>query len=116
MLPLLRQTELQNGDRMSLEEFLWRWEQIPELKHAELIEGVVYLASPVSRSHGSHESLLATWLNYYAHTVKQNFEIDSNTTVLLGGSAFQPDIVLMRARANADVVTKYVEVVPDLAV
>ncbi len=54
----LQQVELHNGDRMSRAEFLRRWEQIPELKQAELIKGVVYLASPVSTAHGSYKILL----------------------------------------------------------
>src|SRR5947199_153078 len=37
MLLTLQQSELHNGDRMSREEFLRRWEQIPELKHAVLL-------------------------------------------------------------------------------
>jgi hypothetical protein len=31
------------GDRMELEEFLERWEQLPELKFAELIDAVFYM-------------------------------------------------------------------------
>ena len=36
MLPLLQRPELHNGDRLSRDEFMRRWEQIPELKQAEL--------------------------------------------------------------------------------
>ena len=39
---------LSPGDRMSRDEFLARWEQMPSLKRAELIDGVVYMPSPVS--------------------------------------------------------------------
>ncbi len=77
MLPSLQQSELHNGDRMSLEEFLQRWEGIPELKHAELINGVVYLASPVSVRHGVYESLMIGWLQYYATTFDPELEICS---------------------------------------
>lgn len=38
---------LENGDRLTREEFEIRYSAMPELKKAELIEGVVYLASPV---------------------------------------------------------------------
>lgn len=41
------------GDRMGREEFISRWERMPELKFAELIDGVVYVPSPVSIPHGS---------------------------------------------------------------
>ncbi len=39
------------GQRMSREEFLRRWEQLPHLKYAELIGGVVYTPSPLSLPH-----------------------------------------------------------------
>ena len=112
MLPSLQQAELHPGDRMSLEEFLWRWERIPELKQAELIEGVVYLASPVSRVHGTYEGILSGWLNYYALTAGQNFEIGHNTTTLIGKSSLQPDIFLTRPTPG----TKYLEKTPDLII
>lgn len=54
------------GQRLKREEFLRRWEAMPELKHAELIGGLVYMASPVSRAHCQHELLLHTWLGQYA--------------------------------------------------
>ncbi|MDQ6699523.1 MAG: Uma2 family endonuclease, partial [Acidobacteriota bacterium] len=57
---------LQAGERLSQEEFLRRWEALPSLKHAELIQGRVYLPSPVSKSHGSMHALVAAWLSYYA--------------------------------------------------
>jgi hypothetical protein len=33
---------LRDGDRLTSGEFLRRWEAMPDLKHAELIDGVVY--------------------------------------------------------------------------
>ena len=118
MLPSLRQPELHNGDRMSPEEFLWRWEQIPELKQAELIEGVVYLSSPVSRPHGSYDSILGAWLNYDACAVKQDFEICHNTTVLLSDSTPQPDIYMTRLPTGGreTAAAKYLAYAPDLVV
>ena len=82
MLPVVGPPELHNGDRMSTDEFLQRWEQIPELKHAELIDGVVYMASPVSLAHGSYERILAGWLNHYAFVTGQDLLIACNTTLL----------------------------------
>ena len=35
---------LVTGERLSVDEFLRRWEELPELKNAELIDGVVYEA------------------------------------------------------------------------
>ena len=38
---------LENGDRLTREEFERRYDAMPHLKKAELIEGVVYVPSPV---------------------------------------------------------------------
>ena len=38
---------LENGDRLTRAEFERRYEAMPNLKKAELIEGVVYMPSPV---------------------------------------------------------------------
>jgi Uma2 family endonuclease len=108
--------ELQNGDRMSAEEFLWRWEQIPELKHAELIEGVVYLASPVSGLHGEYDDLLHCWLTRYRDLIGEDLQIRPNTTTHLGEQVFQPDLALRRVKAKRVGEKKYVESVPDLIV
>src|ERR1051326_5028720 len=56
----------QPGDRMSLEEFLQRWEQMPDLKLAELIDGVVYMPSPVSPLHGRRDNIFELILTLYA--------------------------------------------------
>ena len=61
---------MENGDRLTRVEFERRYEAMPELKKAELIEGVVYLSSPASiaRQCGSRMHLI-TWLGVYqAHT------------------------------------------------
>ena len=44
--PVERVPALQNGDRLTRDEFERRYEAMPHLKKAELIEGVVYLPSP----------------------------------------------------------------------
>src|SRR5205085_3081278 len=61
--------ELITGQRMTREEFLCRWEALPDLKNAELIDGVVYVASPVSIEHGTSDISAHAWLELYAwHT------------------------------------------------
>ncbi|MGA7234635.1 MAG: hypothetical protein WBY44_03075 [Bryobacteraceae bacterium] len=42
---------LRNGDHLTSDEFMRRWEAMPNLKHAELIDGIVYMPYPVSRLH-----------------------------------------------------------------
>jgi hypothetical protein len=39
---------LRAGDRLTSAEFERRYDAMPDLKKAELVEGVVYLPSPVS--------------------------------------------------------------------
>ena len=43
---------LENGDRLTRDEFERRYDAMPDLKKAELIEGEVYMPSPVR--HGRH--------------------------------------------------------------
>ena len=60
---------LEAGDRLTRREFERRYAACPQLKKAELIEGVVYLPSPVRHeSHGRpHAMLLGPLLLYAAH-------------------------------------------------
>ena len=51
--------ELHNGDCLKSGEFLRRYEGMPELKKAELIEGKVFMGSPVSASeHGEQDGIM----------------------------------------------------------
>ena len=61
---------LKDGDRLNHDEFMRRYEAIPEVKKAELIEGVVHVPSPVSqRQHGKqHSSLVGLLFLYRART------------------------------------------------
>jgi hypothetical protein len=53
---------LENGDRLTRAEFERRYEAMPHLKKAELIEGVVYVPSPVRhRQHSAPHAHLITW-------------------------------------------------------
>lgn len=57
--------ELSRGDFLSRDEFLRRWELMPHLRFAELIRGVVYMPSPLSRDHGKTDRHVSTWLGVY---------------------------------------------------
>jgi hypothetical protein len=58
---------LENGDRLTREEFERRYEAMPHVKKAELIDGVVYLGSPVRFGrHSEPHAALLTWLGTYA--------------------------------------------------
>ena len=54
------------GDRLTRAEFERRYKAMPEVKKAELIEGVVYIPSPVKhKDHASPHFDLVTWLGVY---------------------------------------------------
>ncbi len=88
--PVLTATELVTGERMTVEEFLRSWEELPDLKSAELIDGVVHVPSPVSLEHGSFETLVHLWLAYYAQATP-GCQAGNNGTWLMLDSAPQPD-------------------------
>jgi len=90
MLSPVRPPGLVTGERLTVEEFLRRWEELPELKNAELIDGVVYLSSPVSLEHGDLDSLIHWWLAHYAHATV-GCRSGSNSTWVMSGSVPQPD-------------------------
>jgi Uma2 family endonuclease len=57
---------LQNGDHLTREEFERRYEATPDVKKAELIEGVVYVPSPViHQQHGKPHFEMIGWLATY---------------------------------------------------
>jgi len=56
---------LESGDRLAADEFERRYDAMPGLKKAELIEGVVYVASPVTEGHASPHMDLVSWLGMY---------------------------------------------------
>ena len=53
LAPVGQVPELCAGDRLTRGEFERRYSAMPNVKKAELIEGVVYMPSPVSKNHGN---------------------------------------------------------------
>jgi Uma2 family endonuclease len=85
---------LGNGDRLSSKEFLRRYCAMPSVKKAELIEGIVYMGSPVSLMHGGRDGLTIGWLASYAAKTPM-VQFASNTTVILDSeNTPQPDSLL----------------------
>src|SRR5262245_41491441 len=78
------------GMRMERDEFLRTWEKMPELKNAELIEGIVYVPSPVSAAHGTDDTAIHGWLYYYA-SFTPACQAGNNATWLMLESSPQPD-------------------------
>ena len=85
---------LQNGDRLDAGEYLRRYRAMPDEVKAELIEGVVYVASPVSVFHGNPHNDVAGWLYIYrAATPGTDSAVDS-TVRLDANNVPQPDAAL----------------------
>lgn len=74
---------LEPGDRLTREEFERRYEAMPHLKKAELIEGVVYMPSPVSvDGHAVPHASFTTWLGVY-WSGTPGVEVGDNATLRL---------------------------------
>jgi Uma2 family endonuclease len=86
---------LANGDRLTRREFERRYEAMPHVKKAELIEGTVYMPSPVhATAHGEPHAHLITWLGTYA-AATPGVDVADNATVRLDlDNEPQPDALL----------------------
>lgn len=85
---------LVTGQRMSVDEFIRRWEQLPDLKRAELIEGVVHVASPLGEPHGSYTSQIIGWLTRYSNPTPGILTGNDVSFRIVPGSLPQPDAYL----------------------
>ena len=111
---------LENGDRLTRCEFERRYAARPDLKKAQLIEGVVYMPSPVSLAHSGPHAMIQTALLVYAASTPGVRGEDNATVRLDLDNEPQPDVVLRieaeaggRARASDD---GYLEGAPELIV
>ena len=110
---------LENGDRLPRREFERRYEAAAHLKKAELIEGIVYLPSPVrAESHAQPNNAIATWLGVYSAQTPRVSALDNATVRLDQDNEPQPDALLRIAaaagghsRLSAD---DYIEGAPEL--
>lgn len=93
--PVGKVLPLEPGDRLTRPEFERRYEAMPNLKKAELIEGVVYVPSPVRHEgHGRQHSALNYWLSVYSASTP-GLEVSDNATVRLDlDNEPQPDLLL----------------------
>ncbi|MEA3342374.1 MAG: Uma2 family endonuclease [Chloroflexota bacterium] len=86
---------LENGARLNRLEFERRYEAMPHVKKAELIEGVVYMPSPVHYdSHSRPHAYVVGWLVFYC-SVTPHIDLGDNATVRLDmDNELQPDVLL----------------------
>jgi Uma2 family endonuclease len=119
--PPPRTPPLQSGDHLTAEEFERRYDAMPNLKKAELIEGVVYVGSPVSEDHSSPNFDLIWWLGLYRAATPRIIGGGNGTLRLDLGNMPQPDAYLRidggRARLGPDrYVTGGPELIAEIAV
>jgi Uma2 family endonuclease len=92
---------LENGDRLSRQEFERRYAAMEYLKKAELIEGVVYMPSPVHiRNHAEPHSRIITWLGVFCAATPCVQLADNATVRLDADNEVQPDALLRRDTAT----------------
>jgi Uma2 family endonuclease len=112
---------LESGDRLTRPEFERRYAADPHIKKAELIEGIVYVASPLRfQQHAEPHSRLVTWLGIYTAFTQGTLSGIEPTVRLDLDNEPQPDIVLIldeavggQAKLTED---GYLEGVPELVV
>lgn len=87
---------LENGDRLTRAEFERRYSAMPEVTKAELIEGIVYMPSPVRlQRHGRPHVVLSNWLGHYIARTPGLDDFADNATVRLDmDNEPQPDLLL----------------------
>ncbi|MEM8809832.1 MAG: Uma2 family endonuclease [Cyanobacteria bacterium P01_G01_bin.38] len=110
---------LENGDRLNRYEFERRYAAMPNLKKAELIEGVVYMPAALRfRSHGQPHSRIMTWLGVY-DALTRGVSVGDNPTIRLDlDNDPQPDAVLFIEAAYGGQsclsIDDYIEGAPEL--
>lgn len=112
---------LECGDRLNRYDFERRYNAMPHLKKAELIEGIVYMPAALRfRSHGQPHGRIMAWLVIY-ETETPGVEVGDNPTVRLDlDNEPQPDAVMLiseqaggQSRLSED---DYIEGAPELIV
>jgi Uma2 family endonuclease len=108
---------LENGDRLTQGEFERRYHAMPDLKKAELIEGIVYMASPLRiTQHGEPHAAIIGWLMLYK-ALTPGVQLGDNCTVRLDAdNEPQPDALLRIEVGGQSNISEdgYVEGAPEL--
>lgn len=112
---------LENGDHLSRAEFERRWDAMPEVKKAELIDGVVYLPAAVRDDcHGESHSWVVGWLVNYALCTPGVRTGDNSSARIDDNNMPQPDAFLRLPESMGSTARRasdgYLQGVPDLIV
>jgi Uma2 family endonuclease len=107
---------LVEGARLTRDEFLRRWEAMPDLKRAELLGGVVYMPSPTSIPHCNSDGKILLLLGSYAAATPGCTYLPNATWFLLEDCP-QPDgalLILPEYGGSSHVEGKYAAGPPEL--
>ncbi|MGB0561552.1 MAG: Uma2 family endonuclease [Spirulinaceae cyanobacterium] len=118
-LKLLATPPLENGDRLTRPVFEARYAAMPNLKKAELIEGIVHMASPLhAHAHGKPHAQIMAWLGVYAALTSNVEALDNPTVRLDADNEPQPDAILRVETGGQSSITPddYVDGAPELVV
>ena len=85
---------LENGDALDQKTFHARYAAMPEECRAELIGGIVYMASPQKVPHSQAQKLVVRWLDEYAEATPGTETLLNNTQILGPDSEPEPDACL----------------------
>jgi len=86
---------LEQGDRLTRAEFERRYSAMPQVKKAELVEGIVYMPSPVRiNKHSRPHAKLITWAGHYEAATPGVALADNGTARLDLDNEPQPDLFL----------------------
>jgi Uma2 family endonuclease len=109
---------LKSGDRLTSAEFERRYEAHPEIKKAELIEGIVYIDGPVPvHAHGIPHARIIGWLGSFKASTPGVNLADNATLRLDLDNEPQPDVAVWIEGGNAFVDDDdYLQGAPELIV
>jgi Uma2 family endonuclease len=109
---------LRQGDRMDRDEFERRWDAMPDLKKAELIEGVVHIMPSLSIDHAAPHFDLIGWLSWYRLLTPGVTGADNASVRFDDKNMPQPDILLRLDEKHGGQSTisndRYIESGPEL--
>ena len=116
----IRPLPLENGDRLTRCEFERRYDAMPNLRKAELIEGVVQMPSPIRIEHMEADLAVITWLGVYVVVTPGVRGGGDGSVRLDADNELQPDALLRieeacggQSRVAAD---GFIEGAPELVV
>ena len=116
----IRPLPLENGDRLTRTEFECRYAAMPNLRKAELIEGVVQMPSPIRIEHMEADLAVITWLGVYVAVTPGVRGGGDGSVRLDADNEVQPDALLRideacggQSRVGAD---GFIEGAPELVV